>query len=132
MTPRLVLAALLVVVSLAGCGGSKPAPDSHLEMTGQQRLLELSELLSLAQTDLQRPPAKVQDLEKYRRGGPMAYQAVAGGQVVVLWGANLGQGSAVVAYEKDAPASGGWVLLQDRTVMAMTAAEFQSAPKASP
>jgi hypothetical protein len=36
----------------------------------------------------------------------------------------------VVAYEKKVPTEGGHVLLQDGTVKQMTAAEFQSAPKA--
>ena len=56
--------------------------------------------------------------------------AVADGEVTVYWGAALGQGQSIVAYEKNAPTAGGWVLLQDRTVKQLSAEEFQSAAKA--
>ena len=36
----------------------------------------------------------------------------------------------IVAHEKNAPAEGGYVLLQDGSVKTMTAAEFAAAPKA--
>ena len=56
---------------------------------------------------------------------------------MVLWGSGVqGEGEAaagggeVVAYEKDVPASGGYVLLTSGQVKKMTADEFQAAPKA--
>jgi hypothetical protein len=129
LLPR-VAAALLIASLLAGCGTKPAEGPAATEMSTGERLTELKELLSLAQIDLGRAPTRVQELERYQRGSPFAYQSVAKGDLVVLWGANLGQGTSVVAYEKDAPTAGGWVLLQDRTVVQMSAAEFQAAPKA--
>jgi hypothetical protein len=99
-------------------------------MSSKERFGELSELLSTAQIDLNRPPKNLDELKKYRLGGPFAYKAIADGDIIVYWGAALGQGSAVVAYEKAAPTAGGWVLLQDRTFKSMTADEFKAAAKA--
>ena len=41
-----------------------------------------------------------------------------------------GKNEAVVAYEKDAPTNGGYVLLSAGSVKKMTASEFAAAPKA--
>jgi hypothetical protein len=61
------------------------------------------------------------------------YAAMNEGHVVVQWGAPLtpaaGAAPAVLAYEKDAPQQGGFVLFQDGTVKHLSAAEFQAAPK---
>jgi hypothetical protein len=58
---------------------------------------------------------------------------VKSGDVVVLWGTTLqgegdvGKDEIVVAYEKDVPTSGGFVLLSAGTVKKMTADEFKAA-----
>jgi hypothetical protein len=55
---------------------------------------------------------------------------------VVLWGTPLkgegqtGKDEEVLAYQKEVPAQGGYVLLSAGTVKKMSASEFQSAPKA--
>ncbi len=126
------VARLLIITGLAflvGCG-AKPQGGSQLEMSNRQKIGELMELLSAAQLNLKRGPASVKELEKFGRAGPFAQEAVARGDFVVFWNVNLGEGEAVVAYEKDAPTNGGWVLLQNRTLKQLTAAEFQAAPKA--
>jgi len=121
---------LVFVGATAGCGGGPPQSNSPLEMSSKERFGELSELLSTAQIDLNRPPRSLEELKKYRLGGPFAFKAIADGDIIVLWGTALGQGTAIVAHEKTAPTAGGWVLLQDRTFKSMTADEFKSAPKA--
>ena len=93
---------------------------------------ELSEWYNLAQMTLKRPPGQQQDLKPYARGFPAASTALQKGEIVVRWGANHGKGTGVLAYEKDTPTSGGWVLLQDYKIVQMTAAEFAAAPKAGP
>lgn len=124
------LAGALALTLLIGCGGPPPS-GSQFDMSTRQRIGELMELLSSAQLSLKRPPANVKELERYARAGPFAFEAVTKGEFVVIWNANLGQGKAVVAYEKNVPTQGGWVVLQDRELKQMTAAEFQAAPKAS-
>jgi hypothetical protein len=124
----IVLGFLYLFVS-SGCGGPT-GPASPQDMSNKDRLSELSELWSLAQVDLDHPPAKLQELAKYNRAGGFAHRAVADGEIVVYWGTKLGQGKAIFAYEKNAPTAGGWVLLQDRTIQQLSASEFQSAAKA--
>src|SRR5262245_14604222 len=117
------------VLTLIGCRGPSDATNA-LDMSNKARLYELSELWSMAQIDLNHPPAKLQELAKYNRAGGFAYRAVADGELVVFWGVKLGEGQAIFAYEKNAPTAGGWVLLQDRTVKHLTAQEFQTTAKA--
>ncbi len=120
---------LTALVLQVGCS-QKPQTNSPHEMSNRQKIGELMELLSAAQLNLKRAPANVKELEKFGRAGPFAQEAVARGDFVVFWNVNLGEGEAVVAYEKHAPTNGGWVLLQSRALKQMTAAEFQAAPKA--
>jgi hypothetical protein len=123
---------ILSLAALAtGCGGQ---PGAEADATpGQRALTELAGVLPL----LPKPPTKVGDLAPYRDAAPFAYESVRTGDVVVVWGVAMpGEGDAgkgttdIVAYEKDAPTAGGFVLLHNGTVKKMTAAEFQSAPKA--
>lgn len=115
---------------LAGCGSSNQGPASPVDMSNKERFGELSELLSTAQIDLNRPPKSIDELKKYRLGGPFAFKAISDGEIKVIWGVSLGQGNAIVAHEKNAASAGGWVLLQNRTFKSMTADEFQAAIKA--
>ncbi|WP_435015750.1 hypothetical protein TA3x_003301 [Tundrisphaera sp. TA3] len=68
-----------------------------------------------------------------------AMNEVRNGNIIVQWGATLpdikeepGQSTApeILAYGKDVPEKGGYVLHLDRTVTKMTAEEFKAAPKA--
>jgi hypothetical protein len=70
---------------------------------------------------------------------PTGVRAMKQGEVVVLWGATLPDtgeepGKAdtpeVLAYQKQVPEQGGYVLLLNRTIRKMTADEFKAAPKA--
>jgi len=127
---RLLWIVGLVAVA-AGCGGRRA---NEAEVTsGQQALTELAGVLRL----LPKPPTKVADLAPYRDVAPFGYESVRKGDVVVVWGVAMpgegdtGKGTTdVIAYEKDAPTAGGFVLLHNGSVKQMTAAEFQSAPKA--
>jgi hypothetical protein len=83
---------------------------------------------------VKRPPARLNQLEPWEPIYVNGYAAVNEGQVVVRWGQPLGTGKGAVpgilAYEKDTPAQGGFVLFQDGTVWHMTAEEFNAAPRA--
>ena len=125
----------LVLLFAAGCG-SKSGGGGGSVAPQASTLQEVADLLRAAGSD-GRAPARVADLAKFATAYPGAYQAVKSGDVVVVWGAKMaGEGEAasaaanVIAYEKDAPTSGGYVLFTNGEVKQMTADEFKSAPKA--
>jgi hypothetical protein len=119
---------LALLVVLAGCssrlGEERNSPAFN------------NDLLHAAAGTASKVPAKLADLERGRKLAPHGYEAVKSGNVVVLWGAPLkgeedvGKDEAVIAYEKNVPTEGGYVLLSAGTIKKMTAAEFQSALKA--
>lgn len=121
---------------LTGCGSSNPSNTAEA-LGPQTTLQEVGGLVQMYSGENRKGPAKPADLAKYEPGYPLGYRAVQSGEVVVVWGATIaGEGEAasapanVVAYEKKAPAEGGWVLLQNMTTKQMTADEFKAAPKA--
>ena len=117
--------------ALPGCS-SRPPGVTAPEFA---ELQEVSDLLHAAAGAAGRPPARLEDLNRYQSLFPRGYAAVKSGDVVVLWGTPLkgegevGKDEVVVAYEKAVPADGGFVLLSAGTVKKMTAAEFNAAPK---
>jgi hypothetical protein len=119
---------------LAGCssGGGSGGPTDE----GYTLLQEVNDLLRAAAAANDRPPSKPADLDRHRDTFPRAHAAIKSGAVVVLWGTpfkgegQVGKDEAVLAYEKNVPTDGGYVLLSAGTVKKMTAAEFQSAAKA--
>jgi hypothetical protein len=127
-----VLLILGLAAVAAGCGGRRGAAEAE-GTPGERALSELAGVLPL----LPKPPTKLADLSQYRETAPLAYESIRTGEVVVVWGVTMpGEGDAgkgttdVVAYEKDAPTAGGFVLLHNGTVKKMTAAEFNAARKA--
>jgi hypothetical protein len=124
-----------VVLSSAGCGSSggggsfEAAPDNG----ERYALVEVGEILRNRKLDTTTPPRNQADIARYENAGPTAFNKIQKGEIVVRWGANPQDGTAdhVLAYEKQTPQSGGFVLMQDgTTVKKMTPQEFQAAPKA--
>jgi hypothetical protein len=126
MAPALILALLL-----AGCSGRSGSVGSERE----SELREVANLLILHSGQHNKGPAKAADLQKYEAGGPLGFQAVKSGDIVIVWGATMpGEGdrtgtTAIVAYEKKTPTEGGLVLLHNGTIQEMTAEGFAAAPK---
>lgn len=128
-------ALLLPVVFVVGCSSNTNSTDTGAATGPEAALREVGGLLQAASAGA--APKKASDLAPFENGYPVGYQAVQTGEVVVVWGAKVpGEGALasapadVIAYEKKAPTSGGWVLLQNMTTKQMTAAEFAAAPKA--
>ncbi len=121
--------AVVTALALAGCGGdSKQVAVDEVRKT---ELTELGDLLKMLAGEGKRPPARLADLAELEPFLPTAGAGLRNGEIVYLWGAGfVDGGTAVVAYEKKAPAEGGWVLLQNGTTKTMTADEFKAAPKA--
>jgi hypothetical protein len=123
----------LVLLLLVGCSSSSSKPAEG--PAAQDKLREVGELLSIYSGEFRRGPARVADLARYEQGYPLGYQAILTGEIVVIWGATMpGEGDqtgteVIVAYEKQTPTEGGSVLLHNRQVRKLTAAEFASMPK---
>jgi hypothetical protein len=127
---RVLFAILAVAVgSLTGCTRSDSAVP--IDTGGKAALEDLGQMLKSIAEEGRKPPAKLTELETFEPMIPVAGPALRSGEIVYIWGAAYAaSGTQVVAYEKKAPAEGGFVLVQDGTVKSMSASEFQSAPKA--
>jgi hypothetical protein len=117
---------------LPGCSSKPKGADVPPDLT---LLQEVNSLLHAAAGAAGRQPTKVDDLNRYKSTYPQGYEAVKSGNVVVLWSTpqkgegDVGKDETVLAYEKNVPTEGGYVLLSAGTVKKMTAAEFNAAPK---
>ncbi|HEY1380132.1 MAG TPA: hypothetical protein VGF55_25235 [Gemmataceae bacterium] len=123
----------VAVLAAAGCGD--PARQSvPADKVARVQLDDVYGLYKAHVERFKRPPAKLAQVEPWEPAYANGYAAANEGQVVVRWGAPLtpaaGAAPAVLAYVKDAPEQGGFVLLQDGTVKRLSAAEFRAAPKA--
>ena len=87
----------------------------------------------------QKPPESLKDITSYQAESPRGYEALRSGDIILNYGAKMtalkegppeGTSDEVLAYEKQAPESGGRVLMLNRAVRQMTAEEFKAAPKA--
>jgi hypothetical protein len=132
----LVLMLGSVMVLSAGCGssGGVVPPQERAERVHQSSLAQVADLLFLRKEETGKPPAKAADLARYEKAYPLGYFTLKRGSVVLLLGAPIEDGVSdrILAYEKQTPESGGYVLMQDgRTIKKLTAEEFQGAPKVS-
>jgi hypothetical protein len=115
---------------LGGCSSAPPQEDIPVIVT----LQEVHGLL----VSPDRPPNSLDDVVGSRWLYQSGYEAISSGDVVVLWGitpkgeGEAGKDETVIAYEKDVPTNGGYVLLSAGTVKKMTAGEFAAAPKGTP
>ncbi len=132
--PRLMLCCL--ALTLAGCEES--SPRRSVVQVDQDNLAEVGELCRHYQFMKKKPPQSFADLNAVRTMAGNGYEALRSGNVVLLYGATLpdmdeepghAETSEVLAYQKDVPESGGYVLLLNRTVKKLTADEFKAAPR---
>ncbi|HJZ55804.1 MAG TPA: hypothetical protein VKE74_12625 [Gemmataceae bacterium] len=122
------LAAVAVTAAVVGCGGTPKSDASPAELN---QLTEVVDLVKLYVEQRGKAPAGVADLRVFENAYPVGYEAVRSGEVVVSWGGRpADRSSAVLAYHKAVPTTGGWVALASGEVKQMTADEFKSAPRA--
>jgi hypothetical protein len=136
MARRLIPLSIAVVV-FAGPGCSRHGGGGSDQTAQEVVIQEVADMLRGATQPNGRGPANLAALHGCQSLFPRGYRAVQSGEVVILWGAGVkgegestGSGGDVVAYEKDAPTQGGYVLLTSGEVKKLSASEFQSAPKA--
>jgi hypothetical protein len=137
---RVIRAGLVLAIGSAmglsiGCNssGGKLSPEDKAEIARGRSMEEVGQMLRVRKADANRPPANLGDLARYQPGFPGGFGMVQGGDVVLMLGAPIEEGASdkVLAFEKKAPESGGYVLMQDgTTVKKMSADEFRAAPRA--
>ncbi len=132
----LLALAVLATAPAPGCGPPQSVSNSpeHYDMGS---LEEVGQLYVSAYNTKKKAPASLKDCPKadlFMSG----VNAIKNGEVVVYWGVVPTPGDAatagenlIVAYKADVPEKGGYVLLQDMNIKAMTADEFKAAPKPS-
>jgi hypothetical protein len=125
----------LLAGAAAGCGGGN-SPADNAEAVENNALSEVGEAYRAFTIAKQRPPKSLDDLGSLQALAGNGVAAVRTGDVVVRWGATLpdtgeepGQvpSPEVLAYGKQVPGQGGYVLLLDRTVKKMAPEEFKAA-----
>ena len=102
--------------------------------------MQVGELYRHYQFTKKKPPQKLNDLSAVRSLGGDGFEAVRNGSIVLRYNATLpdtdedpghAESNEVLAYEKQVPESGGYVLMLNRTVKQMTADEFKVTHNAS-
>lgn len=118
-----IVAFIIAVGSLAGCGGPSETPGY---VPGREELLkEVSNMVQAYVRDHKRSPARLEDLNPYEPENLNGYVAIRDGEVILLYGGPIG-GEQVLAYEKAAPTEGGLVLRRDSRVEQVTAEEAKT------
>lgn len=133
-----------IVFFVSGCGTDKE------QLKKGKRANDL-EIIGFLYRDFEntydKPPINVEDLKKLigsnlkdpdTRDLHETLEAITRGQYVIIWKVKsfpitktpAGKGGTILGYEKDAPISGGLVLMVNGKVKDVTASEFQSTPKA--
>lgn len=145
--PGVVLLAAALCLAL-GCGKQKEkltprsfsGPKKEKKEEKDPKFEELKDL-GVALIDYaikhKKGAAGTEDLAPLLKGNPKLLDRLRSGDIVVVWGvspAELGKEPSgyVVAYEKQTPTKGGYVLLGDAYVKKVTAAEFKKLELAEP
>jgi len=129
------LSLLAITLLVLGCGGA--SGDNESKTTGapsaKQALDDLVNLLKHFKAENKPPPATIKDIEPIEPVFPGAYLGLVREEIVYVWGTTIDPAGAdkVLAYEKAAEATSGWVLMQDGSLKTMESAAFQAAPKAA-
>jgi hypothetical protein len=132
---KLITSACFLALLAAGCGG--PNQPRTVHQVGQDNLTEVGELYRHYQFTKQKPPQQLSDFNTLRSMGGNGFEALRGGSIVLRYNAKLpdtdedpghAESSEVLAYQKEVPENGGYVLMLNRVVKKMTADEFKAAP----
>jgi hypothetical protein len=124
-------AGLLALLTLApGCANRNAASPED----GSPQVVRLQEIFRMAQMRKKgnQPPAtRIEDFKQAELAYPQGFQALRSGACVFVWGAytnpSADRATTVLAYEKEVPSQGGYVVMLDGKVKTMTAEEFNAA-----
>jgi hypothetical protein len=138
------LALILGVFFLAGCsgggsGGGGGFPDPRQEQRDKEDLRTLGIAFHDMDFSSPKPPAKPDDLGPSVKNDQRLLGRLRSGEIVFLYNVRLdqmiagaGATNTILAYLKDVPTNGGWVLFGDASIRKLSADEFNKAPKAKP
>ena len=130
------LSAICLAVLAAGCSGTNQ--PRTVDQVGQDNLIEVGELYRHYQFTKKKAPQRLSDFNTLRTMGSNGYEALRAGKIVLCYNATLpdtdeepgqSESNEVLAYEKDAPENGGYVLLLNRKIKKMGADELKAAPR---
>lgn len=122
-----LLLVCVCTVPMLGCGGlPDEEPKSLLGPSSEQALNSLKDMLQGIEKEKAPMPRGLPDLAQWGPGYPAAEVFLQSGEVVYAWGTKIDSSKAdmLIAYEKNAPQEGGYVLMQDGTVKKVTKDEF--------
>jgi hypothetical protein len=123
-----------VPILALGCGSEG---ESKAAATGapsaKQSLEDMVSLLNYLKSENKPPPAKVADIEPIEPLFQSAYLGLVRGEIEYLWGTMIDPAGAdkVLAFEKAADTTSGWVLMQDGSLKTMDSTQFKAASKAA-
>jgi hypothetical protein len=133
---KLLLGACCLALLAAGC--SDPNQPRTVDRVDQDNLIEVGELYRHYQFTKQKPPQQLSDFNTLRSMAGNGYEALRAGTIVLRYNATLpdtdedpghAESNEVLAFQKQVPENGGYVLLLNRTIKNMTADEFKAAPR---
>ncbi|SRR5260370_13557952 len=127
---------LLVPFALAfqalGCSGTTAAGDPE-ETRLKCELTEIYDIYAMFSKAHRRPPRRLADLNQQQYQGiyPVGVNGLRSGAYIAVWGVNVDDEDTgkILAYEKNAPALGGFVLTADGTVRRMSADDLKAVLK---
>jgi prepilin-type processing-associated H-X9-DG protein len=129
-----VCGCIAAVVAVAGCGGDGGGGGGG--QAAERDLHKLGLLYHSALMTNRNGPANAEELAAVAedKEGQQAIRGLKEGRYVFLWNVKLlghpqGTDQLVLAYEKDAPTKGGYVLFLDGHVARKSAQEFNELPK---
>lgn len=129
MWRSLLLGIVGLMLFLGACSKAPPAPDESLRIA----LEDFGQFIKNLPTVGSKPPKNMEEFVALEPMAPVAAEYIHNGAIVYFWGAAYVEGGQkVIAHQKDMLTTGGWALLENGTVMQMTAAEFANATKSSP
>src|SRR5947208_9676814 len=104
---------LILLLGSSGCSKQKNAgPDEPVPV---QQLREIFHMAQMRTKGSQVRPKQLSDFKQSEQAYPNAYQALRSGECVFLWSAYQNtladKATTVLAYEKDAPKQGGYVVM---------------------
>lgn len=132
--------AVLVPAFLFGSFGCAPQPkQSEPDPRGHEMFL-IGRAYNRYCLERGLPPQRMEDLRtalSETAAGRSAYDRLILGEIIFFYGVSFtemqrqaGASATVLAYERQVPKDGGWVLMGDTGVKKMTPKEFAEAPKA--
>jgi hypothetical protein len=113
---RILIALVLSAMSLLPIGCSKKEAESDPEtLRIKGELYDIYDMYTMFTKNNGRPPKQASDLlaKNAEIVHPEGVRALKSGGYVVVWGVSGNDSGTVLAYQKDAPKQGGWVIMAD-------------------